>query len=157
MTKAAIALGGNVGDVKSTFKKAITLLEESCFTVIQMSPLLKNPPVGCVEGTSDFINGALTGYWEGTAKELLALCQTIETTLGRPKEHKSNHSRTIDLDIILFGNQIINSRTLKIPHPRAQIRDFVLIPLSQIAPDWVFPDTKLPVMEALEKLKKTRA
>ena len=154
MTNTAIAFGGNLGDVESTYKEAIKLLKEGGFQVLTLSPLLANKAVGCILGTPDFKNGAVIGKWDGKAQELIALCQGIELKLGRPKDHKSNMSRTIDLDIILFGNEIIKTDALTVPHPRAQSRAFVLLPLNQIAPDWVFPDTKLTVSEALEKLNK---
>lgn len=154
MTNTTIAFGGNLGDVESTYKEAVKLLKKGGFQVIQLSSLLANKAVGCISGTPDFKNGALTGKWDGKAQELIALCQEIELKLGRPKDHKSNMSRTIDLDVILFGNEIIITDSLTVPHPRAQNRAFVLIPLNQIAPDWVFPDTKLTVSEALEKLNK---
>lgn len=152
MTKIAIALGGNIGNVKETFDKAVSMLDKGGLRKILLSPILNNPAVGCIEGTPDFQNAALTGEWSGTAQELLSLCQKIEITHGRPKDHQSNMSRTIDLDIILFGKSIIQSKTLTIPHPRSQERAFVLIPLSQIAPDWIFHNTGNSVQKALDIL-----
>lgn len=154
MINTAIAFGGNLGDVEFTFKEAIKLLIEGGFQVLNISPLLANKAVGCIPGTPDFQNGAITGKWKGSAEDLIKLCQKIEVKLGRPKAHHSNMSRHIDLDIILFGNEIIKTESLTIPHPKAQSREFVLIPLNQIAPDWIFHDTKLTVSEALQKLKK---
>lgn len=154
MTNTAIAFGGNLGDVESTFKEAVRLLGEGGFEVFKISSLLNNKAVGCITGTPDFKNGVIIGKWSGKAKELISLCQKIEITLGRPREHQSNMSRAIDLDIIIFGSEIIKTENLTIPHPRAQSRDFVLIPLSLMAQDWVFPDTKLTVEEALKKLRQ---
>ena len=151
MTNVAIAFGGNIGNPELIFNQAITLLDENDFLVTKKSALIKNPPVGCVDGTPDFFNGAIVGKWEKDASALLSLTQKIETALGRPKKHQSNMARTIDLDIILFGDQIIKSETLTIPHPRAQNRIFVISPLNDIAPDWIFPDTKCSVSEIFRK------
>ncbi|HBM15841.1 MAG TPA: 2-amino-4-hydroxy-6-hydroxymethyldihydropteridine diphosphokinase [Lentisphaeria bacterium] len=152
MNKVAIALGGNVGKVKDTFNEAILLLMKAGLKDIKISPILINPAVGCIEGTPDFENAAITGNWGKSALELLEACQRIELTLGRPQEHKSNMSRTIDLDIILFGNMIIDTKELKIPHPRAENRTFVLNPLSKIAPNWEFLNTRKTVKKSLEQL-----
>jgi len=155
MTNTAIAFGSNLGDVEATYNKAIKLLKEGGFQILKKSALLANKAVNCLPGTPDFQNGAITGKWDSDAKELLSLCQKIEVKLGRPKAHQSNMSRMIDLDIILFGNEIIKTESLTVPHPRAQSRGFVLIPLNQIAPDWIFPDSKLTVSEDLEKLERS--
>lgn len=154
MTNIAIAFGGNLGEVESTYKEAIKLLKRGGLQILKKSDLLANKAVGCILGTPDFKNGIITGKWDSDAKELLILCQKIEVKLGRPKAHQSNMSRIIDLDIILFGNEIIKTESLNVPHPRAQSRGFVLIPLNQVAPDWIFPDTRVTVAKALEKLEK---
>ena len=152
MTNVAIAFGGNIGNAELIFNQAINLLNENGFLVGKKSTLMRNLPVGCIDGTPDFFNGAIIGKWKKDAITLLLLTQKIETTLGRPKKHQSNMARTIDLDIILFGDQIIKSEDLIIPHPRAQDRIFVISPLNDIAPDWMFPDTKLSVSEVFRKI-----
>ena len=91
-------------------------------------------------GTPAFLNGALSGLWSGTAEELLLLCQKIEAENGRPPDHAHYVSRTLDLDIILFGRQIIREPALTIPHPLAVHRSFVMTPLREIEPemaDWL--------------------
>ena len=86
--------------------------------------------------------------------ELLKLCQSIEIALGRPAQHSSRESRIIDLDIILFGSEVIKSEVLTIPHPRAAQREFVLRPLNEIAPEWLFPDRQKTVSELFAALNK---
>lgn len=152
MTNVAIVFGGNIGNTELIFNQAITLLNENGFFVDKKSTLIRNSPVDCIDGTPDFFNGAIIGKWEKDATALLMLTQKIEITLGRPKKHQSNMARTIDLDIILFGEQIIKSEDLIIPHPKAQNRIFVISPLNDIAPDWVFPDTKLSVSAVFRKI-----
>ena len=151
MEDIAIALGGNIGDVSESFQKAVALLKENGVKDIIVSSLYANLADNCIPGTPDFTNAALIGGWGKSPQELLLLCKQIETTLGRPKEHTSNTSRIIDLDIILFGSQIINEPGLHIPHRRAHKRLFVLIPLAEIAPNWVFPGKNLSVKNMLNQ------
>ena len=152
MIKIALALGGNLGDVPVTFSSAIKLLKKNGFSDIVFSSLYENPAVNCIPNTPDFINGAITGRWDKTPDELLALTQEIEIALGRAKIHRSDMSRTLDIDIILFGNAIISTEKLIIPHPRAKERNFVLVPLNEIAADFVFPDTGKTVNTTLKEL-----
>ena len=152
MEDIAIALGGNLGNVPDTFQKAIGLFEKNGVTNIIVSSLYSNPADNCVPETPDFTNAVLIGKWNKSPQELLLICQKIEITLGRPKKHKSNTSRIIDLDIILFGKQIIDEPDLQIPHKKAHKRLFVLIPLAEIASNWIFPNQKISVKEMLNKL-----
>ena len=129
-----------------------TCLEKNSFSDIVISSLYSNPAVNCIPNTPDFINGAIIGKWNKTPEELLVLTQKIEIELGRQKIHRSNMSRTLDIDIILFGNIIMSTEKLIIPHPRAKERDFVLVPLNEIAPVWTFPDTGKSVSAELKEL-----
>ena len=151
--KIAVLLGGNLGDTAAIFDRAVEKLRSGGVKSIRRSAVLKNPAVDCVPGTADFLNAALTGIWSGSAGELLALCQRIEREEGRPAEHSSRESRTLDLDLILFGDKCIDQMNLKVPHPRARQRKFVLGPLAEIAPDWRFPDSGESVANALKKLE----
>ena len=101
----------------------------------------------------DFLDRAVTGVWHDSALELLKLCQKIEVEAGRPVIHSSRESRVLDIDIILFGNEMISLPELIIPHPRARQRRFVLEPLAEIAHDWQFPDS-ITVASALERLQR---
>ncbi len=149
---AALALGSNSGDAETLFDRACDLLQQNGFTVTKRAAVIITAPVDCPEGTPDFFNSALTGYWRGSAEELLKLTQSIEVTLGRPADHIYHDVRTCDIDIIIFGDLVTDTPRLTIPHPRAQERDFVLQPLSEIAPEWIFPDSNLTVKTAREKL-----
>ena len=127
--QVAIALGGNLGDVPASFDKAIALLEEGGLAGIVRGLTLVSKPVDCVPGTPDFHNSAIVGFWEGTPEQLLDLTQSIEQRLGRPAQHSSRESRTIDLDILLFDDLQLNTPRLTIPHPRMKQRQFVMVPL----------------------------
>jgi len=151
-TEVILALGGNLGNVPESFKKAIDLLNQNQFIVLKKAKNHLTKAENCESGTPDFINSALLGTWSGTPDELLALCQKIEIICGRPKIHSSTQSRTLDIDIITFGNQIINSDSLKIPHPYATKRFFVLKPISEIKPDLTIPQSNATVFQLLDKL-----
>lgn len=152
MVNIALGLGGNIGDVPATFSAAIELLKQGGILDIVLSSPYKNPAVNCVPNTPDFINGVITGKWDKTPFELLSLTKKTEVTLGRSEIHRSNTSRSLDIDIILFGDMIISTEKLIIPHPKAKERDFVLVPLNEIASDWIFPDTGKTVNAALKEL-----
>lgn len=151
MSKIAIMLGGNLPDTLEKMDFAVERLQNSGFIIDKISKIFHSEAVDCIPGTPDFLDRAVTGYWNNSAEELLNLCQKIEVAAGRPAIHSSRESRVLDIDIILFGDEIINLPHLTIPHPRALQRQFVLEPLAEIAPSWQFPN-RLTVAEALKKL-----
>ena len=153
----ALALGSNLGDSGAVFKQVCCLLQENGFNVQSVAPVIITEPVDCPPGTPDFANSALIGSFTGSAEELLDLTQSIEQKLGRPADHGFHTPRTCDIDIITFGDLIMKSDRLTIPHPSAQERLFVLEPLNEIAPELRFPDTGLTVAQLLAKHKKAAA
>lgn len=128
-----LSLGSNMGDKADNIKKAIDLLdkEEDCH-VIRVSTLRNTKPVGPVI-QEDFLNGALYMKTLRTPAELLALIASIENELKRVREIHWG-PRTIDLDILLYDDQIIQSENLNIPHVEMEKRQFVLEPMAEIAP-----------------------
>ena len=135
-----IALGGNVGDTADFFRRAVASLRSGGFRVRKVSSFLRTEPEGMAPGTPAFLNGAVSGYWEGTPGKLLRLCQQIEEENGRPGNHEHYVSRTLDLDIVLFGRLRIREKHLTVPHPLAVHRAFVMTPLREIEPemaDWL--------------------
>ncbi|MBR7107794.1 MAG: 2-amino-4-hydroxy-6-hydroxymethyldihydropteridine diphosphokinase [Lentisphaeria bacterium] len=155
MSNSAIMLGGNLPGSENAMAAAITELEKNGFSVGKISSIFHSAAVDCVPGTPDFIDQAVIGCWNGTPEELLSLCQKIEISSGRPAIHSSRESRILDLDIILFDQMEINTPRLTIPHPRARIREFVLAPLAEIAPEWTFPDGST-ISSALAALQGTQ-
>ena len=131
---------------------ALKKLEQGGFEVDKISPVFHSAAVECVPGTPAFLDVAVTGFWASSARELLSLTQSIEISAGRPAQHSSRESRILDIDIILFGSENISLQDLTVPHPRAKLREFVLYPLCEIAPDRTFPDGTT-VKAALEALK----
>ena len=140
MPKTAIMLGGNLPGTPEAMDNALNELEKNGFKVEKVSEIFHSEALDCVPGTPDFVDQAIIGKWEKSPQELLELCQKIEIAAGRPRIHSSRESRILDLDIITFGDQEVASENLIIPHPRAAQREFVLAPLSQIAPELKFPD-----------------
>ena len=139
-TLCVIALGGNLGDVPAAFRRACKSLSDAGFRIRRFSSLRTTSPVGCEPGAPEFTNAAVSGFWSGTPSELLHLCQKIEANNGRPNDHAYHVSRTLDLDIILFGRETVALPNLAVPHPEAVKRDFVMEPLREIEPelaDWL--------------------
>ena len=151
-TKFAIMLGGNLGDSAEIFHEAVRKLAAAGCGELQMSRIHRSAPVDCVPGTPDFCDAALTGTWKGNALELLHLCRKLEQEAGRPANHSSRESRTLDLDLILFGDEVCDTPELTLPHPRAQLRRFVLEPLAELIPDARFPDSGRKIKECLSFL-----
>jgi len=148
----ALSLGGNLGDVKKTFDNALTLLKANGICDLCKSLIIKTKPINCPNNSPDFFNMAVTGEWHKSPEELLVLCKKLEKNAGRDIIYERNAPRPLDIDIILFGDCIIKTKTLIIPHIEAHRRLFVLEPLSQIARNWIFPDCNKSVDELLNDL-----
>jgi len=151
-TPVALMFGGDLGDTVACFDMAAAALERSGMTDMRRSRAYRSAPVDCVPGTPDFLDQALTGIWHGTARELLELCQSLERAAGRPERHSSSEARTLDIDIILFGDEVSADPALTIPHPRAKKRRFVLEPLAEIAPDRRFPDSGTTILQEFKRI-----
>ncbi len=154
-TEVALSLGGNTGDVSQSFRIALKKLQEGGLSEVRISSLYRTAPVGCANGTADFINAAVAGTWNDSLDSLHALCLKIEVEEGRPANHVKYASRTIDLDIVFFGDMVYSDGKITVPHREAKHRLFVLIPLAEIAGNRIFPGEKSTVNEILEKLAKT--
>ena len=148
-----IMFGGNIGDVDAAFSDAEKYLAAHGLVFDMKSKAQVSAAVDCVPDTPDFKDMALSGLWNGSAQELLQLTQKTERRFGRPADHRSDMSRTLDCDIIFFGNEIINQENLTVPHPRMHQRAFVLEPLSEIAPDFIHPVLNKSVRELLKEVK----
>ena len=153
VTKVALGLGSNLGNREANIFAALELLQQCGFTDQQVSSLVSSEPVDCPEGSGEFLNGAATGVWKGAARDLMEVCQRIEKELGRPEVREINSPRPVDLDILLFGDEIVSEEDLVVPHPRMSERDFVMKPLAEIAKDWIIPDSGITVESKAEELK----
>jgi 2-amino-4-hydroxy-6-hydroxymethyldihydropteridine diphosphokinase len=133
MTTCYIGIGSNIGDRLFYINSAIRAIKMlSCTRVNKVSRIIETAPQGGpVQGY--FLNGVIEIATDLNPYELLKELRGIESSLGRVRTVK-NAARTIDLDILLYGDVCLNEEALSIPHPRMLERDFVLIPLEQIAP-----------------------
>ena len=152
-TRIFLALGSNLGNKKNFLNKAISLLKEKGLCQIKCSSFYKTPPIDCPSSSPYFLNAVLYGLWSKNINQLFRLTSGIEKQLGRQRLVK-NAPRNIDIDILLFGQQIIRNKDLIIPHPRMHQRRFVLEPLVEIAPNIIIPNQQYSAKELLEKLPK---
>ena len=138
MIKVYIGLGSNLGDPQSQLKKAIIAMEMVPSTsVVKTSSFFRSKPVG-PQDQPDYVNAVVELDTELSASILLDYLQAIENEQGRERKVKWG-ARTLDLDILLFGDEIINDDHLQVPHVEMQNRGFVLLPLNEIFPDCMIP------------------
>ena len=145
---AYIALGANLGDAAKTVQEAIQAIHALPHVqVTKQSSLYQTAAMESLPGTPkspDYINAVIEVLCVISANALLEQLQKIEQRAGRQRPY-TNAPRTLDLDILLFGNENINTDTLTVPHPRMWQRAFVLVPLAEIAP-WLVNSNHLLVV-----------
>ena len=159
IVRVALGLGSNRGDRRSTLQSAAKRLgERSDFEVDALSEFLENPAVGGDPGQADYYNAALVGRTTLSAEGLLDVLLTLEREHGRDRELEGkNGARTLDLDLLLFGDERIETSRLTVPHPRMLERSFVLLPLSQVAPEMLHPETKRSIATEAEAFAGSEA
>lgn len=159
MMRAGIAFGSNIADRLRHLTMARTMIAELVDLRLPMlaSAVYETAPVDCEPGAENFLNAVLEIGWNGDAPALLRALRKIETELGRSPDHARNSSRTIDLDLLYFGELALTGEGLKVPHPRMQERRFVLEPLAEIRDDLVLPGQTRTVAELLKELVDTSA
>ena len=136
LTEAFIALGGNVGDVRATFEKAIVGLSTGdAVRLVARSSDYRTPPWG-VTDQAPFVNAVIAVATSLAPRDLLAHTQRCERALGRDRAHERRWGpRTIDIDILAYDDLVLADRDLILPHPHLFERAFVLVPLAEIAGD----------------------
>jgi len=143
-----LSLGSNIGDRAANLRAAMDLLAAPDLRILRVSPVYETEPVGCVE-QGWFLNLVVETETELLPKRLLARTARIERTLGRIRTVR-NGPRTIDIDILLYGDSVVRTAELEIPHPRMAERRFVLAPLADLAPGLRHPVTHRTVREMME-------
>ena len=151
MNNVAIALGSNLGDRESHLAFAVERLR-SLLTDVRVSSWRETAPVD-VAPQPHFLNGALVGRTTRLPRELLDDLLALERERGRIRPY-DGAPRTLDLDLILYGAEVLDEPGLRIPHPRFRERRFVLEPLAEIAGDWVDPETGKTVGELRAELRE---
>jgi 2-amino-4-hydroxy-6-hydroxymethyldihydropteridine diphosphokinase len=148
---SAIALGSNLGDSRSILVSAIDWLQmHPQIEVLAVSSWYRTKPIGPPQ--PDYLNGCVTIRTSLTPLDLLRVLQAIEAKFGRVRQERWG-ARTLDLDLLLYETQIIDAPTLQLPHPRMVERAFVLVPLAEIAPDWIEPRSGQSIVVLANKLK----
>lgn len=133
MTRAYVGVGANLGDRRATIEAAVAALPG----VVAVSALRETEPVGVV-GQQSFLNGAVALETELSPRELLQTLLEVERSLGRERRERWG-PRTIDLDLLLYGEETIDEPGLTVPHPRLHERRFALEPLAELEPELVVP------------------
>jgi len=145
LQEVAIALGSNLGESRGTLDEALEALDRNeGVRVIRRSSWYRSDPIGPVQ--PDYVNGCALLEVALAPEALLDVLQATENLFGRVRAERWG-PRTLDLDLILYGQQRITTERLEVPHPRMAERAFVLLPLAEIAAEWVDPVSGRPVGE----------
>jgi 2-amino-4-hydroxy-6-hydroxymethyldihydropteridine diphosphokinase len=155
VTRAAIALGSNLGDREAQLAAAVRRLS-SLLSNLRQSRWYDTDPVGVPDDQPRYLNGVVTGETTLDARRLLNELLAIETAAGRTRPSPLA-PRTLDLDLILYGDQRIQEPGLVVPHPRFRERLFVLEPLAELAPDLVDPETGRTISDLLRRARASCA
>jgi 2-amino-4-hydroxy-6-hydroxymethyldihydropteridine diphosphokinase len=154
--KAVIALGSNLGDRQAAIRVAVDRLTP-LLANLTLSDIIETYPEG--EGADDqplYLNAVLVGDTDASARDLLETLLTIEADYGRTRP-APGAARTLDLDLVMLGDLIVEEPGLQVPHPRFRERFFVLGPLAELAPELQDPVTGLKVWELLRELLRNES
>lgn len=155
--QVAVSLGSNLPYLNRSPREIVLAGMESLRQISldsQSSSMYLSEPIDCPLDAEDFINAAMVLRVDAktSARELLMVLQGIETEYGRQRSGVQNQARTLDIDIISYGNQQLESPDLILPHPRAARRRFVLLPLAEIHPELVLPGQSANIAQLLANL-----
>ena len=139
MARAYVGLGSNLGDREHTLRRALELVEgESGIAVVSVSSFRETEPVGYLE-QPPFLNGAAELETELPPRDLLDRLLAVERSLGRVRDGPRFGPRTVDLDLLLYGDEVLDEPGLTVPHPRLHERRFALEPLAELDPELSVP------------------
>jgi 2-amino-4-hydroxy-6-hydroxymethyldihydropteridine diphosphokinase len=150
MPSVAIALGSNLGDRQEHLDWAVERLR-GMLSNVRVSPIIETDPVDVPDRQPRFLNAVVVGESDEPPDVLLSRLQQLEAARGRERKGV-RAARTLDLDLILYGDAIIQSSQIDVPHPRFRNRRFVLEPLAGLAPEWRDPITGRTIRELLDDL-----
>jgi len=149
-SQSALALGSNIGESQAILEAAIEILAQTPGIFLEAkSNWYRTKAVGPPQ--PDYLNGCAILQVEISPQKLLETLLGIEQTFGRVRQERWG-PRTLDLDLLLYDDLILQTPNLQIPHPRMRERAFVLVPLAEIAPDWVDPVTGCVIKELLKQV-----
>jgi len=144
-----LGLGSNLGDRKEYLSKACNQLRSEALREFRASSIYESEPLLKVQQPKYF-NMVVCGLTVLSPQELLKKCQQIEINSGRIRRERWG-SREIDIDILSYGSRVINNEDLVIPHQEIQNRSFVLMPMFELSPEWLHPETGITIKELWEK------
>lgn len=140
MPLAGLSLGSNLGDRLANLHGAVNSLNDiQAGDHLLVSSIYETDPIGCKPGAPAFLNAVIEIETDIEPQSLLGKLKEIETAMGRQPIHEVNSPREIDIDILYYGDLVLKTGNLEIPHPRMKDREFVLRPLADIRPDLVSP------------------
>jgi 2-amino-4-hydroxy-6-hydroxymethyldihydropteridine diphosphokinase len=153
--RVVVALGSNLGERFTSLQGAVNALADTPdFFITGLSPVYETPAVDAPEGSQDYYNAVVLADTTMPARRLMERCLAIEDAFHRERSDIRNAPRTLDVDIIVMGDRRSNEDFLRLPHPRAHERAFVLQPWFDLEPDAVLPDHG-PIADLLEASDRT--
>jgi 2-amino-4-hydroxy-6-hydroxymethyldihydropteridine diphosphokinase len=159
MIRGFLSLGSNLGDREAHLKDALGHLAICGVEIMKASCIYETVPVDVPSEQGNYLNMVVEVAYEGEPMELLDLCQRVEDTLGRVRPY-THAPRTIDIDILLIHDILLNQGRLILPHPSMENRAFVIYPLAEIAPDLILPSgrtvTKVKKNSKFDEIIKIR-
>ena len=156
MHQVFLGIGGNTGNKQDNFSKVYSFIKNELGEIIKQSSVYETPPWG-FQSDENFWNQVLLIETEFSPLELLEKINFIESLFGRKRDGNQYKSREMDIDILYFDNKIIEKENLTIPHPLIQLRQFVLVPLTEIAPRFIHPKLKLTSLEMIKNFSNSSA
>jgi len=148
MHQVFLSIGGNLGNKRANFDKVYTHIQNELGCIVLRSSVYETPPWG-FDSEDSFWNQVLCIETLLNPSEILEKIKNIDAAYGRKRNSEGYSSREMDVDILYFEDKIIETENLTIPHPLLHKRLFVVVPLAEIAPDWVHPVLKLTSVEML--------
>jgi len=148
MSKIYLSIGSNKGNRYSQIKEALNLIREDIGGITSISKIYETKSWGFE--SENFLNLCIAINSKLSPDKLLFYINSIEKKIGRKRDSQKMKAREIDIDIIFYSNRIVNQKELIIPHPSLELRNFVLVPLNDIASDFIHPILSKSVKELLE-------
>lgn len=148
MNLVFLCLGGNIGNREANLNSAILKIAELCGQITASSSIYETDAWGS-NSNLKYLNQVIQIHTKFTPQQLMQTVLDIETDLGRQRNDNQNADRTIDIDILFFNHQIINSAKIHIPHPRLHLRKFVLMPFFEINQDFLHPEINKTIKQLL--------
>ncbi|MFZ6052112.1 2-amino-4-hydroxy-6-hydroxymethyldihydropteridine diphosphokinase [Halocola ammonii] len=149
MHTAILGIGGNLGDRLSNLELGRKWISTEIGTITRASAIYQTAAWG-MDNAPDFYNQVLVVSTKQSAEELIDHCHRIEGKLGRERSPDEYLSRKLDIDLLAFDDEEIDSETLTVPHPRLHERLFVLVPLAEVAPEWKHPKLHKTAVQLLK-------